>query len=264
MVSTKERLWLRLGPARIPIAKFHETEDSLYLIAPFPGVGLHLSVHGSGEIHLYESSGDFHTEARIPPLNARAVGGFLEGFLENVEPDWVPSSDVMLFPAVTSFPGPYLRRVPGGKEFDVLAMLRSWRGEMPIHWVDEGCLMEYEARFAGLHSLVLSPEEGFVGLPLGTGKGYLAFPFDPGDPLGPFRGILEAFPLGEVLEPLFDRGIERLHEYEEEGRGFGALFGEHVTPHTEAIAAEMEEVVGGWEGAQLRLRYPTDWEEPSL
>ena len=263
-MSTKEWLWLRLGPARIPIAKFHETEDSLYMIAPFPGVGLHLSLHGSGEIHLKEGRGTPLATARIPRLNARAVTGFLEGFLERLEPDWVPSSDVMLFPAATSFPGPYLRRVPGGKEFDVLAMLRSWRGEMPIHWVDEGCLIKYEARFGGLHSLVLSPEEGFVGLPLGTGEGYLAFAFDSGDPLGPFRGMLEAFPLHEALEPLFDRGIERLREYEGEGRGFGALFEEHVTPHTEAIAAEMEEVVGGWEGAQLRLRYPTDWEEPSL
>ncbi len=261
-MSRKERLWLRLGPARVPVAKFHETRDSLYVAALLPGVGLHLSIHGSGEIHLREGQGDILARTRIPPLDPEGTVGFLESSLERPEPCWTPASDVILFPAATRFPGPLLRSVHGGKELDALRMLRSWRGDMPIHCVEEGHLEDYTARFGGVPSLVLSPEERLIGLPFGgTGDEYLSLAFDSGDPLGAFGGMLEAFPLHEALAPLIDEGLGRLREYEEKGLGFGALFESHVAPHADAIAAEAEDIALTWEGTEPRWRYPTDWEE---
>lgn len=264
-MSRVERLYLRLGPVRIPLVKFRETADSFYVIAPFPRTGLHLSVHGSGEIHLREGGGatsPILARSELPPINAYNVLGWLEEFVEALEPGWIPSSDVFLSPAVTSFPGHLLRRVPGGQEMDVLRFLRSWRGELPFKWVEEGHLEEYTARFGEIHSLVASPDEGLVGLPItARGGGYLALRMDQGGSLGPLGGLLEAFPMGEALESLIEVGMARIEEYEEEGRGFGALFEAHVSEEDlETFGRRVEAALLPLENLQPRWRYPTDWE----
>lgn len=259
-MGRRTNLDMQIGPVAIPLIGIQEKESDIYIYARFNHMGLVLSLHGSGRVHLHDKTDDFYVGTRLPPKPSLHELRYLgDALVEELMMDWEPNSDTFVIHSPSPLEAPYVSRSSRGSIFDVCRFLRSWQGGFPFQAVREGRLEEYLDKKGVSPLLVFPRDESVVAVP-GPNGGYAAFPFEHGTwSLGllGFASFLEAFPIDEALGHLIERGAERLQEYEEMGVGIGAQFEERLTEESlDAVAKEITAAVSGWRVSRPRFRYP--------